>query len=158
VDEKKPSPETNGDTPLVEPEKLSTGPADPDEVDTERILRETGTIPVAAENSTVPRSSPHHASEAAESQLPPTGPSDTPSTTPVESEKKSWNVLAIAAFIVGLTLSPLAMVFGYLALGQLRRSEQAGEKLALAAIALGWAWTIVFAVLGIVAGVIWFQL
>jgi hypothetical protein len=59
---------------------------------------------------------------------------------------KGVNVLSVVAIILALALSPLAVVFGYIALGQTRRARQRGETLALWAIGLGWlvfaAWTV----------------
>jgi len=58
-----------------------------------------------------------------------------------------FNVLSIVAFVLALALSPLAVIFGYVALGQTRRARQRGETLALWAIGLGWlvfaAWAVV---------------
>ena len=57
------------------------------------------------------------------------------------------NLLSIVAFVLALALSPLAVIFGYIALGQTRRARQRGETLALWAIGLGWlvfaAWVVV---------------
>ena len=50
------------------------------------------------------------------------------------------------------------MVFGYIAVGQIRRSGQRGEVLAWISVGLGWLWTIGFVVLGIVLATTWFQL
>ena len=56
------------------------------------------------------------------------------------------NVLSIVAFVLAIALSPLAVLFGYIALGQTRRARQRGETLALWAIGLGWlvlaAWVV----------------
>jgi len=78
--------------------------------------------------------------------------SDEPGTGEGEHEEpplKGVNILSIVAFILALALSPLALIFGYIALGQLRRARQRGETLALWAIGLGWlvfaAWVIVVA-------------
>jgi uncharacterized membrane protein len=62
------------------------------------------------------------------------------------------------SFVLSLTLSPFAMVFGYIAVGQIRRSGQRGEVLAWISVGLGWLWTIGFVVLGIVLATTWFQL
>jgi hypothetical protein len=60
-----------------------------------------------------------------------------------------FNILSIVAFVLALALSPLAVVFGYIALGQTRRARQRGETLALWAIGLGWlvfaAWVVLIA-------------
>jgi hypothetical protein len=61
---------------------------------------------------------------------------------PVVPPLKGVNVLSVVAMILAISLSPLAVVFGYIALGQTRRARQRGETLALWAIGLGW---IVFA-------------
>jgi hypothetical protein len=62
---------------------------------------------------------------------------------------KGVNVLSIVAFVLALSLSPLAVIFGYIALGQTRRAYQRGETLALWAIGLGWvvfaAWVVLIA-------------
>jgi hypothetical protein len=141
------SPDPVDETPLVEPESSRQAWGEQEALDTERILRETGSIKVPEDHSpTTPT-----AQTAAVS-------TDTTEGVGAEAEKSSWNILAIVSLVLGLALSPLAMVFGYLALGQIKRSNQAGESAALAAIVLGWIWTIVFGVAGIVLGIIWFQL
>jgi hypothetical protein len=66
-----------------------------------------------------------------------------------EPPLKGFNILSIAAFVLALALSPLAVIFGYIALGQTRRARQRGETLALWAIGLGWlvfaAWVVLIA-------------
>ena len=66
-----------------------------------------------------------------------------------EHQLKGVNVLSIVAFVLALALSPLAVIFGYIALGQTRRAGQRGETLALWAIGLGWivfaAWVVLIA-------------
>jgi len=71
-----------------------------------------------------------------------------------EQEKTSrkhrgLNVLAVVSLVLAIALSPLALLFGYIALGQSRRAGQRGEPLALWAIGLGW---LVFAGWVILAG------
>ena len=136
------SPDPVDETPLVEPEVSGQTSGEPETLDTERILRETGSIKVPEDHSPAL----------------PTAQTAAVSTATAEAEKSSWNILALVSLLLGLALSPLAMVFGYLALGQIKRSNQAGETAALAAIVLGWIWTIVVGVAGIVLSVIWFQL
>lgn len=133
------------DTPLVEPTTQSGVPTEAVDRETDRILRETGSL-VAPGETAQPATSP------ATTQTPPA------QTTEQDPPHKSWNVLAVIAFVLGLALSPFAMVFGYLALGQIRRSGQNGENTAVAAIILGWIWTLVFGVAGIVMSMVWFQL
>ena len=66
-----------------------------------------------------------------------------------EPQLRGVNVLSIVAFVLALALSPLAVIFGYIALGQARRARQRGETLALWAIGLGWivfaAWVVLIA-------------
>jgi hypothetical protein len=135
------------ETPLVEPNNSHGPSGEPETLDTDRILRETGSITVPHDQPATPPAPQVNAETTASTESVVTHP-----------EKTSWNIVAIASLVLGLALSPLALVFGYLALGQIKRSNQAGESAALAAIVLGWTWTIVFGVAGIVLGIIWFQL
>jgi hypothetical protein len=132
---------------LVEPETRQVPLVDPQSLDTERILRDTGSIatplsgtPPLTERESDPQSAPAQAA------------------TEKPGEQVSWNILAIFALVLGFALSPLAALFGYIALGQIRRSGQQGENVALTAIVLGWIWVVVLTVLGIVLGTIWLQL
>ncbi len=55
----------------------------------------------------------------------------------------STNGLAIASFILGLLWvfwigSLLALIFGYIAMGEIRRTGQRGDGLATAGVVLGW--------------------
>jgi uncharacterized membrane protein len=68
-----------------------------------------------------------------------------------------WNVLSIVSLVLALALSPLAVVFGYLAVGQARRSTQRGEAIAWVAVALGWVWTVAYVVAGAVVALTWAQ-
>jgi len=61
-----------------------------------------------------------------------------PSSPPEEENRRGLNVLSVVAIMLVIALSPLAVVFGYIALGQARRASQRGETLALWAIGLGW--------------------
>lgn len=132
------------DTPLVEPLAQSGATTEAVALDTDRILRETGTLVMPGDTQV--------SSTRPSTQTPPA------ETAEPNTETRSWNVLAVVAVVLGLVLSPFAAVFGYLALGQIRRSGQNGENVAVAAIVLGWIWTLVFGVAGIVGGIIWFQL
>jgi uncharacterized membrane protein len=67
-------------------------------------------------------------------------------------------VLSLISFVLALTLSPFAVVFGYLAVGQVRRSRQRGEALAWVSVGLGWLWAILWVVLGIALGTTLLQL
>ncbi len=68
-----------------------------------------------------------------------------------------WNVLSIVSLVLALVLSPLAALFGYLAVGQIRRSAQRGEAIAWVAVALGWVWAVAYVVAGAVLGLTWLQ-
>ena len=48
-------------------------------------------------------------------------------------------VCGLAQFVVPLPASILAIVFGHIARGQIRRTGEKGDGLALAGLALGWA-------------------
>jgi hypothetical protein len=82
------------------------------------------------------------------------------SAPPVAVAPKSTNGLAIASLVLGLVWvfwinSILALIFGYVALGQIRDSggTQGGRGLAIAGVVLGWV-GIGFLALFIVAAVI----
>ncbi|WP_150307909.1 DUF4190 domain-containing protein [Planctomonas psychrotolerans] len=51
------------------------------------------------------------------------------------------NVLAIIALVVAFFLPPAAIVCGHLALGQIRRTGEAGNGLAMAGLVLGYVFT-----------------
>ncbi|WP_353808320.1 DUF4190 domain-containing protein [Agromyces sp. SYSU T00194] len=59
----------------------------------------------------------------------------TPSTAPATDR---WNVWAIVAFITVWFTGILGLVFGYIALSQIKRTGERGHGLALAAVILGW--------------------
>lgn len=120
---------------------------DPESLDTERILKETGFAAIPT-----PSFTPVAESDSESRSAPPRAPQPEPAA------KVSFNVLAIFSLLLGCALSPLAALFGYIALGQIRRSGQAGENLALTAIVLGWVWLIILSVAGIVLGTLWIQL
>lgn len=67
--------------------------------------------------------------------------------------RRGLNVLSVVAMILVVALSPLAVIFGYIALGQLRRANQRGEALALWAIGLGWVVLALWSVL--IGALIW---
>ena len=115
-------------------------PSDPLEgLDTARILNETVAIPVVAGDQEPGLRQP------AESVGEP------------EVALSGWNVLSIVSLVLAVVLSPLAVVFGYLAVGQIRRSAQRGEALAWVAVALGWVWTVSYLVAGAVLALTWIQ-
>jgi len=71
--------------------------------------------------------------------------------------KKRLNVLAPLALLLALSASPLAVVFGYVSIGQIRRADQRGAPLAWVAIGLGWLWVALFAVVLGALAIIWFE-
>ena len=78
-------------------------------------------------------------------------------TTRKRGGRKKLNVLSVVAFVLALAGSPLAMVFGYIAAGQVRRSDQAGASLAWIAVGLGWLWTVALVVVLASLGIIWWE-
>jgi uncharacterized membrane protein len=124
---------------LVEPVTASV-PSDPLEgLDTARILNETVAIPVVASDQEPGLRQP--AESVGEEEVAPSG----------------WNVLSIVSLVLAVVLSPLAVMFGYLAVGQIRRSAQQGEALAWVAVALGWVWAVSYVVAGAVLALTWIQ-
>lgn len=61
-------------------------------------------------------------------------------------ERPPMNVLAVVALALGVLLSPVAALFGHLAVGQIHRSGERGLVLAWAGVALGWIWLVGLAV------------
>jgi len=90
----------------------------------------------------------------------PTTESDSSPDTAVSRKRggrKKLNVLSVLAFILALVGSPLAMIFGYIAAGQARRSDQTGAVLAWIAVGLGWLWTVALVVVLASLGIIWWD-
>lgn len=142
---------------LIEPEQPAPT-VDLNSLDTGRILRDTSSLRLP---QTDDDSDP--ADSASEADEPEGTPSTSSETAPTEDGEKSparsgLNILSVMSFVLSLTLSPFAMVFGYIAVGQIRRSRQRGEVLAWISVGLGWLWTIGFVVLGVILGTTWFQL
>lgn len=83
---------------------------------------------------------------------------DAPEQAPAGSSRRPrtarLNPLAVAALVLGILLSPLAALFGHLAVGQIARSNGRERGLALAwvAVGLGYLWlvTAVIAATGVV--------
>ena len=80
-----------------------------------------------------------------------------PAPTRRRRARKRLNVLAPLAFLLSLVASPLAVVFGYLSIGQIRRADQRGAPLAWVAIGLGWLWVALFAVVLGALATIWLE-
>lgn len=136
-----PTPDSNTprDPSLVEPEITPSQPVDPNSLDSLRMLRETAATPVAAQD------------QGASVPAPPPTPRD-------DNPPARLNILSVVALVLALTLSPLAALFGYLAVGQIRRAGQRGEGLAWMAVGLGWLWLVGYAVAGTVLAMIWLDL
>lgn len=49
-----------------------------------------------------------------------------------------WNGMAIVAFVVVFFASVVGLVLGYVALSQVKRTDERGRGLAIAAVILGW--------------------
>lgn len=124
------------DAPLVEP-RLPSEPTSPlDALDTARILGQTQSIPTLTDTP-VPSIDSERAPERPQGSL---------------------NVLAIVSLVLAIAVSPLAMIFGYIAIGQIRRHSQRGEGLAWAAVGLGWIWAVLYVVATTVLVITWFGL
>ena len=57
--------------------------------------------------------------------------------TPAPEAARRTNTLAILALVAALVASAVGIVLGFIALGQIRRSGEAGRGLAIAAIIVG---------------------
>ena len=65
---------------------------------------------------------------------------------------RGLTILAPVSLVLALLASPVAVIFGYVALGQARRANQRGETIALWGIGLGW---VVLAAWVVGAGSLW---
>ena len=54
--------------------------------------------------------------------------------------------MAIIALVGAWVFPPLGIVFGHIALAQLRRTDEAGKGLAIAGLVIGYVWTVLVAV------------
>ena len=142
------NPSPSGDDAALIPPDTAATTQDLSALDTQRILRETGSIPLPPE----PEESVEDSGEA-ETSAPPTRES-------VEDERPprtGMNVLSVISLVLGLTLSPFTVIFGYLAVRQARRAHQRGETLAWVAVGLGWLWVVSYTVIGAIVFVAWQQ-
>jgi len=57
---------------------------------------------------------------------------------PVYYAPRPTNTLAIVAFVLAFFVSIAAIICGYIALGQIKRTGEGGHGLALAAVIIGW--------------------
>ena len=140
---------SESEEPLIEPEVPLRAP-DFAALDTDRILRETGSIPLP----------PETAQATQQQELPLTQAPEVP-LEGAEAEglrpRSGMNILAIISLILAIALSPFAVVFGYLAVGQARRSQQRGEAVAWVAVGIGWLWVVGYVILGAIVFVGWQQ-
>lgn len=68
-------------------------------------------------------------------------------STDPEAHPRRVNVLAVLALILGCLLSPLAALFGHVAVAQIRISGERGHVPAWIAVVLGYIWLVTLAVL-----------
>jgi len=124
-------------------------------LDTGRILRDTGSLQIPdLEEDTQESDSPEVGSASEEGAASASGEAEPRQ----ESGRTGLNILSVISLVLALTLSPFAMVFGYIAVSQVRRSRQRGEALAWVSVGLGWLWTIGWVVLSVTLGATWLQL
>ena len=138
---------TGEDAALIPPETSATT-TDLGALDTQRILRETGSIPLPPE----PEENPDLVPE--DNAAPQPSESETSQEQPARS---GVNILALISLVLGVTASPFTVIFGYLAVRQARRAHQRGETLAWIAVGLGWLWVVAYTVLGSIVFVAWQQ-
>ena len=89
--------------------------------------------------------------------------SETPEAeVPVEAEPtrashrgKPLNILSVVGLIAALVASPFAVIFGYIAMAQIRKSDQRGASMAWTAVGLGWLWLSLYIVVGVALFTIW---
>lgn len=68
-------------------------------------------------------------------------------STDPENQQRRVNVLAVLALILGCLLSPLAALFGHVAVAQIKTSGERGLVPAWIAVVLGYIWLVALAVL-----------
>lgn len=79
--------------------------------------------------------------------VPLAGALPTPTSVDPEPEVRRVNVLAVLALILGCLLSPLAALFGHIAVSQIKVTGERGIVAAWIAVALGYIWLVTLAVL-----------
>lgn len=138
---------TGEDAALIPPDPTATT-TDLGALDTQRILRETGSIPLPPE----PEENPDlaHEDDAAPDSIDVAASQERPPRSGV-------NILALISLALGVTASPFTVIFGYLAVRQARRAHQRGETLAWISVGLGWLWVVAYTVLGSIVFVAWQQ-
>lgn len=68
-------------------------------------------------------------------------------STDPEAQPRRVNVLAVLALILGCLLSPLAALFGHVAVSQIKVTGERGLVAAWIAVVLGYVWLVALAVL-----------
>lgn len=135
---------------LIEPEQPALT-IDLNSLDTGRILRDTGSLPIPDTGDSIEPPAQEDVSTPDSGVVPEDTAKQIPGRTGV-------NILSVISLVLAVVLSPFAMIFGYIAVGQIRRSHQRGEALAWISVGFGWLWTIGYVVLGVVLGMTWLQL
>ena len=79
--------------------------------------------------------------------VPLAGVSPSALSTDPEIQPRRVNVLAVLALILGCLLSPLAALFGHVAVAQIKTSGERGLVPAWIAVVLGYIWLVALAVL-----------
>lgn len=96
-----------------------------------------------------PREEPAPAPAPLPEQEPRRGPAPRSAPEPARASPSGaapFNVLAVLALIFAGLLSPLAALFGHLALRQIRRDGERGRTVAITATILGYLWLAAWAV------------
>ena len=83
----------------------------------------------------------------ARTTVPLAGVSPSALSTDREFETRRVNVLAVLALILGCLLSPLAALFGHVAVSQIKATGERGLVAAWIAVVLGYIWLVALAVL-----------
>jgi peptidyl-prolyl cis-trans isomerase B (cyclophilin B) len=60
---------------------------------------------------------------------------------PMYPPPRQTNAMAIAALVSAFVIAPLGIVFGHIALSQIRRSDEDGRGLAIAGLVIGYVFT-----------------
>lgn len=109
----------------------------------------TASIPTAVASAVAPATEPTSPVLRAE-DIPADEPEPTPAALrPEATALPRVNILAVLALILGCLVSPLAALFGHLALSQISHSGERGTAIAWVAIVLGYLSLAAVLVLGI---------
>jgi peptidyl-prolyl cis-trans isomerase B (cyclophilin B) len=69
---------------------------------------------------------------------------------PMYPVPRQTNAMAIAALVSAFVVAPLGIVFGHIALSQLKRNDEDGRGLAIAGLVIGYVFTGMFVVLFVI--------